>query len=323
MNQHATEIAAGAAVLTMSGVDFSYRDRQVLTAIDFEVRAGEVMVLLGPNGAGKSTLVKTISGRRTPQRGTVRVAGGNPVTSPDARRQVGLVPQQLAVYPKLTAHENLCIFARLMGLKGPGIREKAQSTLERVGLGDRAHNRVETFSGGMQRRVNIGAALMHEPKLLVLDEPTVGVDIASRHSLTLLLRELRDQGYAILLTTHDMGEAEALADRVAIMVAGRIRAIGPPDAVVEAAFGRAREVSVTVANRRGAAMAAQDPRLRQLGLVPDESGMVFSGLVDTADPAADQLLVELLNEAAIADDLRVRRPGLDTLLNAHIRSEAA
>lgn len=306
---------AAEPVLQISGVSFSYPGRSILNDVSLSVSSGEILVLLGPNGAGKSTLVKTISGMRRPAAGHVRIQGGDPARDSQTRRLAGFVPQQLAVYPKLTALENLTAFARLMGVPGAQVRDRADDVLLAVGLAERAFDRVETFSGGMKRRVNIAAALLHRPKLLVLDEPTVGVDIASHRGLVTLLQGLRDEGYALLLTTHDMAEAEELADRVAIIVDGSIREVGTPDAVMARVFGHRREISVTL-GPRGLVDNDAAETLRRQGFVMSDDGTTWSGVIH-ADADNAMMLRRLCELCPDARDISLRRPGLDTLL-AHM-----
>jgi ABC-2 type transport system ATP-binding protein len=277
-------IPLGPAVLQIDAVRFSYGPRRVLRGLTLDVRSREILVLLGPNGAGKSTLVKAMSGRLQPQSGTVRVDGRDPVFDAEARRLTGIVPQQIALFEKLSALENLVSFGRLMGMSKTGpeqrsLQDTALATLDRVGLKDRAHDRVQSLSGGMRRRINIAAALMHGPKILVLDEPTAGLDYQSRAGLAQLLRDLRSSGLAILLTTHDMDEAEALADRVAIMVAGKIKAEGAPRALVTSIFGALRQLTLSVdpevAEQRPQLIAA----LTEAGLQLQADGTTWSGLL--------------------------------------------
>ena len=207
------------AVVEIAGVRVTFRDRQVLKGVSLGMRGGEVLVLLGPNGAGKSTLIRVVSGRLTPDSGSVLIEGLSPATDARARARIGIVPQRIALFEKLSAAENLVAFARLMGLQRRAVAPAVREALLRVGLAERARDRVGALSGGMQRRINIAAALLHKPRVLVLDEPTAGLDMAAQASLVALIRELRTDGLAVLLTTHDTDEAEARADSGAGVVA--------------------------------------------------------------------------------------------------------
>jgi ABC-2 type transport system ATP-binding protein len=316
----ATVIPPEPPVLTVDGVRYSYGPRRVLRGLSLAVRAGEILVLLGPNGAGKSTLVKAMSGRVRVEAGTVRVDGRDPVSDAEARRLTGIVPQQIALFEKLSTLENLISFGRLMGMPSAGLEGAGLATLGRVGLRDRAHDRVQSLSGGMRRRINIAAALMHGPKILVLDEPTVGLDFAARAGLAQLLRDLKAGGLAILLTTHDMDEAEALADRVAIMVAGQIKAEG---ALVETLFGSLRNLTLSV----DPAIAKQRPQLVaalvEAGLQQRPDGQTWSGLVASDHASFDAIVRTALAVGVAIEEVRVRRPGLEAVMAKVIDSDRA
>ena len=204
-----------------------FGDRVAVDDVSFTVAPGETYGLLGPNGAGKTTTIRLVCGLLKADRGEVLVAG-SPVgpAMPDAKRHIGYVPQEIALYPDLTARENLRFFGRLYGLRGKPLRHRVDAVLELIGLTDRAGDRVESFSGGMRRRLNIGAGLLHEPSLLVLDEPTVGVDPQSRHAVMESVQSFGAAGMAVLYTTHYMEEAERLCDRVGIIDHGRLVAEG-------------------------------------------------------------------------------------------------
>lgn len=304
------------SMLDIRNVSFSYPERDVLKDVSLHVDAGEILVLLGPNGAGKSTLVKTMSGQIRPDSGSVRVAGLDPASDADARRAAGFVPQRIAIFEKLTVRENLRIFAEVMGVARDRLAALADRTLGLVGLEHRKDDRTAILSGGMQRLVNIGAAMMHEPKLLVLDEPTVGVDNRTRDHLRQVLRSLKDSGLAILLTTHDMEEAEALADRITIIVAGEIKAEGPPREIVSSAFGDRQEVRVVLNPQElpKRSYAALCKRLSALGLETTEGTDVWEGLIDDSGGRLDKLATQISVSRPGISEVRVREPGLRTLL---------
>ena len=196
------------------------------TAVDdvsFRVEAGRVLGLLGPNGAGKTTTVSMIAGLVTPDAGHVRIAGEVLKGDADpAKGRIGLVPQELALYEELTARDNLQFFGSLYRLGRDVLEHAIGAALQLVGLADRAGDRVQTFSGGMKRRLNLAAGLLHDPDILLLDEPTVGVDPQSRNAIFDNLEELKRRGKALLYTTHYMEEAERLADRVVVIDRGRV-----------------------------------------------------------------------------------------------------
>ena len=202
--------------------------------VGFTIAAGETYGLLGPNGAGKTTTISMICGLLRRDRGTVTVAGHDIDTdSRAAKASLGYVPQDLAVYPDLTAGENLRFFGRLQGLRGRELATRTDEVLEIIGLGDRASDRTDEFSGGMKRRLNIGIGLLHRPTLLILDEPTVGVDPQSRDSILASVAQLGAAGIGVLYTTHYMEEAERLCHRVGIIDAGTLVAEGTRAELVE------------------------------------------------------------------------------------------
>ena len=204
-----------------------FGDRVAVDGVGFSIAPGETYGLLGPNGAGKTTTIRMVCGLLDSDAGSVSI-DGRPVDrdDADARSSIGFVPQDVALYPDLSAGENLRFFGRLYGMRGAELTERVGEVLELVGLFDRADDRVETFSGGMKRRLNIGAGLVHHPRLLVLDEPTVGVDPQSRHAILENVQALGSSGMAVLYTTHYMEEAERICDRVGIMDRGTLIAEG-------------------------------------------------------------------------------------------------
>lgn len=217
-------------MLTFENVKKRYgAGTSAITALDglsLTVAPGEVLGLLGPNGAGKSTAVNLATGVIAPDAGRVRIADyGSPV-EPSTRHRIGVAPQALALYDRLSAEENLSFFGQLYGLTGSRLEARVTSSLDFVGLVDRRRARVETFSGGMKRRLNLAAALVHEPDLVLLDEPTAGVDPQSRNQIFDNIAALKRQGRTIIYTTHYMEEAERLCDRVAVIDQGRLLAIG-------------------------------------------------------------------------------------------------
>ena len=217
----------GSVVLRCTDLVKRFGDRAVVDDVSFSIGPGETYGLLGPNGAGKTTTIRLVCGLLVGDGGTVTVAG-LPVDrrAVDAKRAIGFVPQDIALYPDLSAAENLRFFGTLYGLRGRKLRARVGEVLELIGLSDRANDRVDAFSGGMRRRLNIGAGLIHRPKLLVLDEPTVGVDPQSRHAILESLGTLGEAGMAVLYTTHYMEEAERICDRIGIIDRGRLIAEG-------------------------------------------------------------------------------------------------
>ena len=205
----------------------SYGAKTAVSGVSLEARPGEIVGLLGPNGAGKSTTVAMLCGLTRPDRGAVTL-GGDPIgeDSSPVKRRIGLVPQDISLFEDLPAWGNLELFGALYGIKGELLRQRAQAALELVGLADHAKAKPNTFSGGMKRRLNIACALVHDPDVLLLDEPTVGVDPQSRNAIFDNLETLRARGKALVYTTHYMEEAERLCDRIVIVDGGKVIASG-------------------------------------------------------------------------------------------------
>jgi ABC-2 type transport system ATP-binding protein len=227
-------------ILEATDVGKRYGARRVLRGVSFAVRPGEIVGLLGPNGAGKTTTLSILSTVMAPDGGTVRIAGRSPLDEPRLRRRLGLVPQSLALYPTLSALENVRHFARMQGLPRRDAADATRRTLEVVGLADRARDAVRTLSGGMQRRLNLACGIVHRPAVLLLDEPTVGVDLESRERILALVRRLRDEGTGVVYSTHYMEEAERICDRVLLIDDGTLVAEGTVEALIARAGARPR-----------------------------------------------------------------------------------
>jgi ABC-2 type transport system ATP-binding protein len=238
-------MVAAMSMLELAGLGKDYGDRTAVRALDLVVERGEILGLLGPNGAGKTTTISMVCGVVTPTRGRVVVSGTELAKQPRlAKAKLGYVPQDLALYEELSATQNLAYFAALYGIRGALAAERVTWALGVVGLGDRANEVVKTYSGGMQRRLNIAAGLVHKPELLVLDEPTVGVDPQSRNHIFETVRMLRASGMTVIYTSHYMEEVEALCDRVAIMDDGAIAALGTIPELVATHAGKGVEVEL-------------------------------------------------------------------------------
>ncbi|MHC5038649.1 MAG: ABC transporter ATP-binding protein [Planctomycetota bacterium] len=215
----------GEPAILAEGLKKKFGTLVALDGISFHVEPGEIFGLLGPNGAGKTTAISILAGLLYPDTGKA-VLASFPAGNRNARQRIGLAPQSLALYEDLSAWANLRFFGALFGLKGRRLRERAEEVLDRVGLRDRAGGRVETYSGGMKRRLNLAIALIHDPHVLLLDEPTVGVDPQSRAHIFDMIHDMARGGKAILYTTHYMEEAERLCKRIAIMDHGKILETG-------------------------------------------------------------------------------------------------
>jgi ABC-2 type transport system ATP-binding protein len=272
-------------MLRLTNLAKSFGGLKAVDDLSLEVRRGEVFGLLGPNGAGKSTTINMAMGLVTPDHGTIELEGHGAPTSPRVRRHLGLAPQALALYNQLTAEENLMFFASLYGLADG--RQRARDVLDLVGLLPRAKDRVHGYSGGMQRRLNLAVALLHDPPLLLLDEPTAGVDPQSRNSILELVKDLARKGRTIVYTTHYMEEAARLCDRIGIMDRGKLLDIG--------------SVSELIVRHGGDTV------------VVVERGAETERRVTTSDP-----LREITAALSIGDvsGVRVERPGLETVFLA-------
>jgi ABC-2 type transport system ATP-binding protein len=211
----------------------SFGDLIAVQDVSFHADSGEVLSLLGPNGAGKSTTISMLSGLLAPTGGDASIMGHSVTKVPEAaKRSLGVVPQDIALYPDLSARENLVFWGKMYGLRGVTLKQRVDEVLEIIGLTDRQKDHVGKFSGGMKRRVNIGAALLHKPEVIIMDEPTVGIDPQSRRHILDNVKELNRQGMTVLYTTHYMEEAAELSDHIAIMDKGRVIAYGTHDELI-------------------------------------------------------------------------------------------
>ena len=270
--------------------------------ISLEMRAGECLGLLGPNGAGKSTLIRAIAGRVIPDSGQVAIFGHS-AGSPQARAALGWVPQDLALYPRLSAKENLHSFGSYYGLTGTKLDQAVTRCLDWAALQDRANDLVSTLSGGMKRRLNMAAGLIHQPRLVLMDEPTVGVDPQSRNRIFEMIEALRAEGMTIIYTTHYMEEAERLCDRIAIVDHGRIIALDTREALVQTSFASRSQVVARFEGPAGNVSAWVEARGGRL--VDETAEFTIEGpkeiaaLLDAASDAGLELV-----------DLSLRRPNL-------------
>jgi ABC-2 type transport system ATP-binding protein len=230
----------------------SFGNLQAVQDATFKADSGEVLSLLGPNGAGKSTTISMLSGLLAPTGGDASIMGHSVVREPEvAKRSLGVVPQDIALYPDLSARENLVFWGKMYGLRGAILKQRVDEVLEIIGLVDRQKDHVDKFSGGMKRRVNIGAALLHKPDVIIMDEPTVGIDPQSRRHILDNVKELNRQGMTVLYTTHYMEEAAELSDHIAIMDKGRIIAYGTHDELIKLVGGETRiDITINAAGER-------------------------------------------------------------------------
>ena len=262
--------------------------------VDFEVVQGEIFSLLGPNGAGKSTTISMLSCLLEPSGGDAYVMGHSVRKEPQGvKASIGIVPQDIALYGDLSARENLNFWGRMYGLRGSILAKRVDEVLEIIGLADRQKDRVDKFSGGMKRRVNIGAALMHKPAVIIMDEPTVGIDPQSRRHILDNIKELNSQGMTVLYTTHYMEEAQELSDHIAIMDQGQVIACGTHDELVKL-VGELDRINLTINNESEKVLAdwqatpgihrvsAEDGHLTVLA---EDSNMILPRLFESATQA--------------------------------------
>ena len=295
-----------------------YGDALAVDDLNLCALPGEITGLLGPNGAGKSSTIACISGLRAPDSGRVRVLGRDVVRERRlALEHLGVVPQELALYDELSARENLEYWGAAYGLRGRVLRERAAAVLEQLGLAERADERITRFSGGMQRRLNFGCALLHTPRVLVLDEPTVGVDPQSRVRLLELVRQAADAGSTVLYTTHHMQEAEQLCDRLAIVDHGKLIAFGTlPE--LQARLGGRDILSLSGRFDPRSARAALEPLREVLGdfeLTTLEAHVVQLAVRDGARVLA-QVLAALAAAGNEVRETSLRQPSLESLFLA-------
>jgi ABC-2 type transport system ATP-binding protein len=222
-------------LLEISGLKKTFKDVKAVKGIDFEVKKGEVLGLLGPNGAGKSTTISMISTLLKPDHGNVYYSGTDIVEKPSAiQEKLGYVPQEIALYLNMSGYENLKFWGSVYGLRGKALKKSIEEISSIIGIEDRLKDKVKTYSGGMKRRLNIGVALLHEPELIIMDEPTVGIDPQSRsHILETVLKLNKEKGMTVIYTSHYMEEVEYLCDRICIMDQGEIIAKGTKEELIK------------------------------------------------------------------------------------------
>jgi ABC-2 type transport system ATP-binding protein len=307
------------AILEALGLTRRFDDLVAVNGVDIEIAGGETFGLLGPNGAGKTTTISMIAGLLEPDQGAVKVDGHRITTgSPAGKGSIGLVPQDLAIYPDLTAAENLTFFGRLYGMSGQPLDSRVNEVLDVIGLVERRDDLISEYSGGMKRRLNIGIGLLHKPRLLILDEPTVGVDPQSRNAILESVENLSSEGMAVLYTTHYMEEAERLCDRVAIIDEGEIQAegtrrelvsmVGEKDRIAITGTGNLTAAAEAVSSVEGVTGAsASDHRLDVLAI--------------DASSVLPQILAQITSAGASITGVQVVEPNLEAVF-LHLTGKA-
>ena len=290
-------------VLEIKDARKSFGAVHALDGVSLAMHEGELLALLGPNGAGKTTLIRAIAGRVKLDGGTITIFGKT-LSLTDPRPDLGVVPQENALYPLLTARENLETFGQIQGLEGKRLRERVAWAIEWTGLVDRARHLVKTFSGGMKRRLNLACGVLHEPKLVLLDEPTVGVDPQSREKIYDMLDGLRGMGTSMLLTTHTLEEAEARCERITIVDHGRVLASGTlPELVTHAGLGGRR---VRLALDRAVATAPA-------GFALESGGGAITAIITDVAVELPGLLARVREAGLGVSNLEVRTASLQTV----------
>ena len=278
--------------------------------VSFQIDEGEIFSLLGPNGAGKTTTISILSCLLRPDSGEARVGGFSVTREADeVKRLIGVVPQDIALYEDLSGRENLMFWGRMYGMSGTELNDRVDEVLELIGLVDRQKDRVEKYSGGMKRRVNIGAALLHKPRFLYLDEPTVGIDPQSRRSILDGVKDLNAAGVTVLYTTHYMEEAQELSDRIGIMDQGVMVAVGTQADLVRM-VGEQTRIDLAL-DRHGAALAGQWREFPGVSTVSEpEDGRVWL-LVDDANTLMPRLFDSARTAGARITEINLAEPNLE------------
>ena len=291
-----------------------FGETYAVQGVSFAAKAGEVLSLLGPNGAGKSTTISMLSCLLQPTKGDALVMGRSITREPQHVKEViGVVPQDIALYPDLSARENLEFWGKMYGLRGAELRKRVDEVLEMVGLTEHAKGRVERFSGGMKRRINIGAALLHRPQVLILDEPTVGIDPQSRRSILDSVKEFNRQGMTVLYTSHYMEEVEELSHHIAIMDHGKAIAYGTRDELVKI-VGELDRLDLTVSGTDGVEARVIDcwKTLPGVHSVSAKDGTV-TVLVEDSNRVLPELFEAAVRAGARITSVDIQEPNLETV----------
>ncbi|MDO8880399.1 MAG: ABC transporter ATP-binding protein [Coriobacteriia bacterium] len=298
-------------MVEVTDLEKRFGDVAAVAGVSFALEQGEIFGLLGPNGAGKTTTISMISCLLDPDAGSIVVDGHSAGTEARAvKASLGVVPQEVALYPTLTAAENLAFWGRMYGLGGAELKRAVDAALELAGLEDRAKQRIETYSGGMKRRINIAAGILHTPKVLLMDEPTVGIDPQSRNHILETVKKLNASGMTVLYTSHYMEEVEYLCDRIAIMDHGKIIAIGTLNELRDVVGGvDVVSVAVTDVSESVLERVRAIPGVRQA----DQAEGALAVLTPSSGSILGKLVATLESEGAHVTSVSVTEPNLESV----------
>lgn len=300
-------------ILETDNLQKSFGEVHAVQGISFGVLRGEMFSLLGPNGAGKTTTISMLSCLLEPTGGDARIDGHSIRTNQqEVKEVIGVVPQEIALYPMLSARENLTFWGQMYGMGGKALRTRVDEVLETVGLADRAKDRIETYSGGMKRRINIGVGLLHQPRLVFMDEPTVGIDPQSRRNILDMVKQLNERGMTVLYTTHYMEEAEELSDRIGIIDHGKLIALGTqPELTRLVGQEDVVELEITEAESTPELLAGLSsvPGIRQV----DATDGIVRLLAEDGNAALPELISRTNNAGVRVSNVAIKEPNLEAV----------